>query len=120
MCVGVPMRVIETGPGVALCEGAGGRREAVDVALVGEPPLGAWLLVFLGAAREILSEQQADEIAGALRAVELALQGETNLDHLFPGLAGREPQLPAFLRKAEEQEEEKDKRRIGETGGGGS
>lgn len=102
MCVGVPMRVVETGPGYALCERSGGGRELVDVMLVGEPPVGAWLLVFLGAAREILSEEQAGEIASALRAVELALQGETNLDHLFPGLAGREPEAPAFLRKAEE------------------
>lgn len=30
--------------------------------------------------------------------IGLAMQGETQFDHLFAGLVGREPQLPEFLK----------------------
>jgi len=38
------------------------------------------------------------QIADALEAMRLAMQGETQFDHLFADLAGREPQLPEFLK----------------------
>lgn len=103
MCVGIPMRVLEVNGDMALCEGMG-RREHVNTLLTGIPEVGEWLLVFLGSAREIITADQAAAIADALKAVELALKGETSLDHLFPDLAGREPELPAHLRPAKSTE----------------
>ena len=75
-----------------------GERRRVDTLLIGEPALGSWLLVFLDTAREIISEEQARHTADALQAVQLTLQGETAVDHLFADLIEREPQLPDFLR----------------------
>ena len=103
MCIGVPMRVVEAGPGFALCEG-GGRRREVDMALVGDQTPGTWVLVFIDAAREVLSDDQARKITDALTALTIALNagtGEdltTDIDALFPDLANREPELPDFLR----------------------
>jgi hydrogenase expression/formation protein HypC len=97
MCIGLPMRVIECLPGRALCEGQGERR-TIDMALVGEQEPGTWVLVFLDAAREVVSAEQAALIAGALDALGLAMQGDTDIDHLFPNLAGREPELPDHLK----------------------
>ena len=97
MCIGLPMRVVEPRAHAALCEGRGERRE-IDMALVGEQPAGTWVLVFLDAAREVISAEQAALIGDALHAVGLAMHGNANVDSLFPDLANREPQLPDFLK----------------------
>ena len=107
MCIGLPMRVIRTGVGSALCEGMGIRRW-VDTLLVGDQPPGAWLLVFLESAREVLSETRAREIADAVRAVDLAMRDPRHantapFDALFPDLAGKEPQKPPSLLALEAQ-----------------
>lgn len=99
MCLGIPMRVIETQTGFALCQTEGGVRR-IDTLLVGDQPVGAWLLTFLDCAREVLSEERAFQIRDALRAVELAMRGAAVPEHLFQDLIDREPQLPAFLRLA--------------------
>ncbi len=104
MCIGVPMKVVEVEPGYALCEGMGERRR-VDVLLVGEQPVGTWVLVHLDSAREVIDEEQARLTADALRAVNLAMQGETQVEHLFADLVNREPQLPEFLRPKKEKAE---------------
>jgi hydrogenase expression/formation protein HypC len=96
MCIGLPMRVLSCEPGYALCEGMGERRR-VDTLLVGEQPPGSWLLVFLDSAREVLTETAARQIAEALQALDMAMQGDGAVDHLFADLAEREPQLPDFL-----------------------
>ncbi len=97
MCIGVPMQVVEMRGAHALCE-ADGRRELVDMLLVGEQPPGTWILNFLGGAREVLTPQSAERIRAAITAVEGVMQGEANIDHLFADLIGREPQLPEHLR----------------------
>lgn len=97
MCIGIPMQVLEVEETRALCEGMG-RRQYADTLLIDTPKPGDWVLVFLNSAREIIGADQAKAIADALTAVNLAMQGETSLDHLFPDLAGREPELPDFLR----------------------
>jgi len=97
MCVGIPMQVLDVNGAIALCEGMG-RREQVNTLLTGEPKVGDWVLVFLGSAREIITAEHAATIADALTAVDLALKGETSLDHLFPDLANRQPELPPHLR----------------------
>ncbi|MES9874975.1 MAG: HypC/HybG/HupF family hydrogenase formation chaperone [Candidatus Sedimenticola sp. PURPLELP] len=97
MCIGIPMQVVESSTGQAWCEGMGERR-LVDTLLVGEQPLGTWLLIFLNSAREVLTEENAEKIRNALQALNLTLQGETDIGHLFADLAEREPQLPEHLR----------------------
>lgn len=97
MCVGIPMQVIEAGLDCALCR-AGDGDHRIDTRLVGEVEPGEWLMVFLGAARERMSEEAAHQATAALRALEMAMRGETDFDHLFADLVGREPQLPEHLR----------------------
>jgi hydrogenase expression/formation protein HypC len=96
MCIGLPMQVIESRPGVALCQGMGEQRE-VDTLLVGDQPAGSWVLVFLDSVREVLSPERALQITEALTALNLATRGETDLNHLFADLAEREPTLPPHL-----------------------
>lgn len=98
MCIGIPMQVIGFNGEYAVCEREGELR-LIDPILVGKPELGAWLLVFLGTAREIISAEQAALIQDALEALTLTLQGESDIDHLFHDLVDREPQLPDFLCK---------------------
>lgn len=99
MCIGLPMQVVAVESGAAWCEGMGERRR-VDMLLVGEQPVGSWLLVFLDTAREVIDEQQARLTADALRAVNLVMQGDTSVEHLFADLIERGPELPAFLQPA--------------------
>ncbi len=96
MCIGLPMQVVSVEPGYALCQGMGERRQ-VDTLLVGEQPVGSWLLVFLDSAREVLSELDANRIQQALRALQLATQGNSDVTHLFQDLIEREPRLPEHL-----------------------
>ncbi len=96
MCIGIPMKIIGYQGELAICEGSG-RQQTVDMMLLGKMEIGCWVLVFLDTAREILSEEQAAQITDALQAVNLAMQGEYSVEHLFADLVGREPQLPSFL-----------------------
>lgn len=96
MCIGVPMQVIESGPLWAWCDD-GGERHRVDMQLVGRQSPGAWVLVFLGAAREVMGETQALRVRDALIAMQAAMQGQP-VDHLFADLVDREPILPEHLR----------------------
>jgi len=102
MCIAIPMRVIKALHGGALCEryGQGPReQQMIDMSLVGQQRPDTWVLVFLGAAREVVSAEQAALIGKALDALSLAGTDPTaDIDRLFPDLAGREPQLPEHLR----------------------
>jgi hydrogenase expression/formation protein HypC len=91
------MQVMEIRGDSALCLYRG-QQTLIDTMLVGEAAPGTWLLVFLQTAREIISSERAKQINDALEAMRLAMQGETDLDHLFPDLANRQPELPEFLR----------------------
>ena len=97
MCIGVPMRVVSGDGGMAWCEGRGERAE-LDMLLVGAQPVGTWVLAFQGAARRVMSEEEALHASSALDALDAALAGETDLARFFPDLADREPQLPEHLR----------------------
>ncbi len=97
MCIGIPMKIIEMNRESAVCEYRGEQTQ-VDMMLVGEQPVGTWLLVFLDTAREVISSDKARQICNALEAMHLAMQGETDIDHLFADLVNVEPQLPEFLR----------------------
>jgi hydrogenase expression/formation protein HypC len=102
MCIAIPMRVVSDEGAEAWCEGRG-QRQRLNMLLVGSQPPGTWVMAFLNAARDVISEEQAAEINSALDALEAALRGDTgNLDAFFPDLANRQPELPAHLTKAGE------------------
>lgn len=92
------MQVLRCEPFRAECSD-GGEPQWVDMSLVGEQPQGSWVLVFLGAAREVLDEERAVQITNALRAVTAVMQGEAGIemDQLFADLLESEPQLPPHL-----------------------
>jgi hydrogenase expression/formation protein HypC len=97
MCIGIPMQVVEAYESCALCADRDGRRVQIDTLLVGRQVAGAWLLTFLDTAREVLAEDRARDILGALQAMDAAGRGES-FEHLIADLIDREPQLPEFLR----------------------
>ncbi len=96
MCLGLPMQVQSGSEYIAKCLYEDEVYD-VDTTLIGEQPPGTWLLVFLGSARQVLTEQQAHEIANAIKAVSEVMSGGTDVDHLFSDLAERKPQLPKHL-----------------------
>jgi hydrogenase expression/formation protein HypC len=96
MCLGVPMQVVRSHGLMALCT-AGEHSETVDLALVGPQPRGAWVLVFLGAAREVLDADRAAQIGRALDGLRSLMAGGT-LGDAFADLENRPPELPAHLR----------------------
>lgn len=96
MCIGIPMQVIETGEGYAWCEGMGERRQ-IDTMLVGDQPVGTWLLTFLETAREVLTSEDAARMSDAVEAVSRVMHGEADIDHLFADLVDREPPRPVFF-----------------------
>jgi len=97
MCIGVPMRVVAATNGRTLCEGRG-ERVVVDTMLVGELPVGAWVLAFRGIAVRVLSPDEARATDAALDALAGALAGEGGIDAHFADLVGREPMLPDHLK----------------------
>jgi len=99
MCLGIPVQVLECGEFFARCQGRHGDELRIDLSLVGQQPVGTWLLSFLDAAREVIPAERAVAINAALAALEAVGNGETNFDAFFADL-NREPQLPEFLRTA--------------------
>ena len=96
MCIGLPLQVVECDDGMAVCEGMGERR-SINMQLVGDVPAGTWVLTFLDTAREVITEDAARQIADAIRAVNLVMQGSDNVDHLFADLIDREPEPPPSM-----------------------
>lgn len=102
MCIGLPMQVLEAHDGMAVCEGMGERRE-INMQLVGDQPPGTWVLTFLDAAREVISEERATQVGDAIQAINLVMQGQTNVDHLFADLIDREPEPPPSMQQTKRQ-----------------
>lgn len=83
MCLGLPMQVVEVGTGYAMCAYNGGLRR-IDTMLVGDHPPDTWLLIFIDAAREVISAQEALRISDALSALDTVMGGGiADIDHLF-------------------------------------
>lgn len=102
MCVGIPMLVEEVNGLTARCS-AGGREERVDLSLVPEVKAGDHVLVFLGAARQLLDAEEARLITEALASLSAFMAGEADqglIDRTFADLADREPALPPHLAAA--------------------
>jgi len=98
MCIGIPLRVITPDGSFAWCED-GAERERLDMMLVGEQPAGTWVLAFHGAARQVLSEEEAAQSRAGRKALAAVLGGDGSVDEFFADLVGREPELPPHLRK---------------------
>ena len=96
MCIGTPMQVVQSDDTHAWCE-ADGQRERLDMALVGAEPPGTWVLAFMGAARQVMSPEEAAQARGGRQALAAVLAGHADVDAFFADLVGREPQLPAHL-----------------------
>nr|WP_149777213.1 HypC/HybG/HupF family hydrogenase formation chaperone [Ruegeria intermedia] len=98
MCVGIPMRIIA-------CDGISGtatdgRREAlIDLSLTGPLDPGTWVLTFLGAAREVLQEDEALKIRAALDGLGAVIAGG-DLGDAFADLEATGPTLPPHLAAA--------------------
>ena len=103
MCLALPMQVVRMEGTTAVCESRNGI-ERVDTMLTGALEPGQWILGFLGAAREIIDAARAAEVANAIDGLQAILNAPGNVDDLinshFADLVGREPQLPEFLRPA--------------------
>ena len=97
MCIGIPMQVQESGTGTAVCEGRGSR-ERLNCLMIGDPPVGTWVLAFQGAALRVIDPEEAAQTNAALDALAAVLAGEANTDAHFADLVDREPELPAHLR----------------------
>jgi len=92
MCLSVPMKVLalEAGGDLAVV-GRGERRERVNMLLVGPQPLGTWVLVALGFAREVVSQSGWMMTAGTLGALAASLDGDYDARAHFADLErGRE------------------------------
>ena len=96
MCIGTPLRIVRAEAGAAWCVN-GSRAERIDLALVGEQPVGAWILAYQGSAVRTLSAEEAQQMTAALDALAAVLAGEVNVDAYFADLIDREPTLPPHL-----------------------
>ena len=86
MCIALPMKVLESGPMMVVCE-RNGRRLEVDCSMIDQPAVGAWLLVFQNRALREIEETEAGEIEAALGATARVMAGDD-----------RGPELPEHLR----------------------
>lgn len=92
MCLSVPMKVLalEAGGDLAVV-GRGERRERVNMLLVGPQPLGTWVLVALGFAKEVVEQDERVLIEEALAALAASLDGDYDAREHFTDLEhGRE------------------------------
>lgn len=89
MCIGIPMKIIEPGFGYAVCESKGQKHD-IDTMLIGDLSVGTWVLVFINAAREVISKEDALKIIDALQALETVMAGGKEIDHFFADLTGVE------------------------------
>ncbi|MCG8428290.1 MAG: HypC/HybG/HupF family hydrogenase formation chaperone [Chromatiales bacterium] len=87
MCIGVPVQIIENREFTALCRGRNGEEE-VNMMLIGPQEEGTWILNFLGSAREVLTEDDAEKINAALDALAAVMSGDehVDIDSFFPDI----------------------------------
>ncbi|MCF8167839.1 MAG: HypC/HybG/HupF family hydrogenase formation chaperone [Rhodoferax sp.] len=87
MCLSIPMCVVQ-------CEGDGdfawveraGRRERINMMLLGPQPIGTWVLTQLGLAREVVEPEQLALIEEALSALAASLDGDFDPQQYFRDL----------------------------------
>lgn len=99
MCVGIPMRVISV-DGIAGHATDGTHNHVIDLSLTGPQEPGTWVLTHLGAAREVISEQDAFLIGEALNGLRAIMAGG-DPGAAFADLDNRAPTLPPHLLAAQ-------------------
>lgn len=79
--------MIENRDFIAVCEGRNGVEE-VNMMLVGAQEEGTWVLNYLGSAREVISEDDAQKIDKALDGLAEIMNGaeEIDVDAYFPDM----------------------------------
>lgn len=96
MCVGIPMQVVGSEDGMAVCEGRD-RRERLNAMLLGDLVPGTWILAYQGSAVREMTAEEAQQTNQALDALDAAMHGG-DVDRFFADLLGREPTLPPHLK----------------------
>ena len=109
MCVGIPMQILscdgiaatarEAAPDETENPAPSGKTELIDLSLTGPLEPGTWVLTFLGAAREVISADEADKIAKALGGLRALMDGG-ELGNAFADLEAGGPTLPPHLQAA--------------------
>lgn len=89
MCIALPMKVLESGPMMVVCE-RNGRRLEVDCSMIDQPAVGAWLLVFQNRALREIEEAEAGEIEAALGATARVMAGDVDDETIRSGFGGYE------------------------------
>ena len=89
MCLSIPMQVVEleAGGDIAIVE-RGERRERINMLFVGPQPVGTWVLVQLGFAKEVVEAEQLALIEEALEALAASLDGNYDPQRYFTDLTG--------------------------------
>ncbi|NVJ92552.1 MAG: HypC/HybG/HupF family hydrogenase formation chaperone [Methylocystaceae bacterium] len=80
--------MIENRDFMAVCEGRNGVVE-VNMMLIGPQEEGTWVLNFLGSAREVITEEEAQNIDSALDGLTAIMNGaaEIDVDTYFPSIS---------------------------------
>lgn len=99
MCVGIPVQVVSV-DGLAATAKDGDVTVLVDLSLTGPVEPGAWLLDFLGTAREVLDPDEAQKIRAAIGALRSIMSGG-GVGDAFDDIEDRGPQLPPHLAAAQ-------------------
>ena len=81
MCLSIPKRIVVwEGEGESAGDFAwverDGERERINMMLIGPQPVGTWVLISLGLAREVVEDAQRLLIEDALSALAASLEGE--------------------------------------------
>lgn len=98
MCVGQPLQLTAI-TGIAGEAQSGDLREVIDLSLTPDAQVGDWVLTFLGAAREVITQDEAQKITAALDGLRAVMAGHGPGD-AFADLETRAPQLPPHLQAA--------------------
>ena len=94
MCLSVPMQVesLEADGDIAWVV-RGDRREQVNMMLLGPQPVGTWVLVALGFAKEVLDEEALAQTEEALSALAASLDDDYDAAAYFADLDRRRDTL---------------------------
>lgn len=98
MCVGHPFRILSV-DGIAALASDGRETKLIDISLVAPVGPGQWVLDFLGAARSVVSEDEALAIRDALDGLKAVMAGG-DAGNAFADLESRTPTLPPHLQAA--------------------
>lgn len=98
MCVGHPFRILSVA-GIAALATDGRETKLIDISLVAPVEPGQWVLDFLGAARSVVTEDEALAIRDALEGLRAVMAGG-DAGNAFADLEARPPTLPPHLQAA--------------------